>query len=192
MNQLTQQTMTIKELAEVAGCSVKTIRRIVKQQFPNMIVNGRETRFTKEEAFDVMALLPKQNDLGQPRTKAVKVGQGSDSRLDRIEQSLNGLIGIMGEFIKSQTPKEEPKQIAPKLEPKDEIRRIINSYTGHTGSQYRDNWNLLYQECYYRLGKNFRVLAQNRQVKPMDIIVSEGFAPDVLLIARDLFQLGRS
>ena len=191
---MNQQTMTIKELAEVAGCDHKTVRKVINEAFPNLTKNGKVTRLTKEQCFDIMSKLPKRNNLGQNIGQMSEVDQGLKGEVAELKQSVNGLISVMSRFIESQIPqpKQEPLQIAPKLEPKDEIRKIINSYTAFTGSQYRDNWNLLYTECYYRLGKNFRVLAQNRQMKPMDIIVSEGFAPDVLLIARDLFQLGRS
>lgn len=195
MNQLTQQTMTIKELAEVAGCSTKTINRILKVNFPEMLKKGRTTRFTKAECFDIMAFLPKQNDLGQPRTSEGKVVQGSDARLDQMQQSINSLIGIMGEFIKSQTAKkEEPKQLPPKLEPRDEIRKIINSYCHHTGTTQNVCWNLLYQECYYTLHRNFRLVGQNRtpKVSGVDIAEEEGFIFDMLLVARNIFQLGRS
>jgi len=194
LNQLTQQTMTIKELAEVAGCSTKTVRRTIADKYPGLTKNGKVAKLTKEQCFDIMSKLPKKNDLGQNLGQMSKVDQGLKKEVSELKQSVNGLISVMSRFIESQIPqpKQEQLQIAPKLEPKDEIRKIINSYTAFTASQYRDNWNLLYTECYYRLGKNFRVLAQNRQMKPMDIIVSEGFAPDVLLVARDIFQLGRS
>lgn len=184
--------MTIKQIAEVAGCSLKTVRRTIKDNFPDLTKNGKMTKLTKEQAFDIMAKLPKRNlvsgNLGQMSEVTRTNVQGLESRIDRLEAKFDKLLDLM--IAKELANKPEPKLIAPKLEPKDEIRKIINSYTNHIGNQYRDNWNLLYQECYYRLGKNFRTLAQNRSVKPMDVIVEEGFAPDVLLVARDLFQLG--
>lgn len=187
MSQLIQQTMTIKELATAAGCDHKTVRKVIAEAFPNLTKNGKVTRLTKDQALDIMLKLPKRNDIvlnDSEKNSTVNM------RLDRLESKFNQLIDLL---ITTQiAKKEEPKQITAKLEPKDEIRKIINSYTHHTGTQYRDNWNLLYQECYYRLGKNFRLLAQNRGVKPIDIIIEEGFDMDVLLVSRDLFQLGRA
>jgi len=186
--------MTIKELADVAGCSIKTVRRTIKDLFPGITKTGKVAKLTKDQCFDIMAKLPKRNDLGQNLGQMSTADSLVKAEISELKQSVNGLINVMSRFIESQMngKKDEPKQIAAKLEPKDEIRKIINSYTHHTGTQYRDNWNLLYQECYYRLGKNFRVLAQNRNVKPMEIILEEGFVHDVLLVARDLFQLGRA
>lgn len=198
MNQLTQQTMTIKQLAEVAGCSVITVRRTIKESFPRLTKKGKVTRICKEDAFDIMAKLPKRNNLDHNFDQKSKVAQADIDRIksdiSQLETNFNEFLRVFRTYVESQTklePKPEPKFLAPKLEPKDEIRRIINSYTAHVKNEYRDNWNLLYQECYYRLGKNFRTLAHNRQMKPLELIVEEGFAPDVLLIARDLFQLGR-
>lgn len=189
--------MTIKELAEVAGCSVITVRRTIKGYFPQLTKKGKVTKIGKEDAFDIMAILPKRNNLDHNFNQKSNVVQGIDKSIfaEIITETVKQLTPVIKEIVNSELagvqPKPEPKLLAPKLEPKDEIRRIINNYTAHVKNEYRDNWNLLYQECYYRLGKNFRTLAHNRQMKPLELIVEEGFAPDVLLIAREIFQLGR-
>ena len=47
-------------------------------------------------------------------------------------------------------------------------------------------FGLLYQECFYRLHRNFKLSAQNRnpKVTGMDIAFEEGFIYDMLAIAR--------
>jgi len=196
MNQLTQQTMTIKELAEVAGCSTKTVRRTIADKYPNLTKNGKVSKLTKEQCFDIIKLLPKRNiiekDLGQmSKVKETNV-QGVESRVDRLESKFDKLIDLM--IAKELGKKEEPKQLPPKLEPRDEIRKIINSYCHYTGTTQNVCWNLLYQECYYTLHRNFRLVGQNRtpKVSGLDIAEEEGFIFDILLVARNIFQLGRS
>lgn len=63
--------MTIKELAQTAGCSQKTVRLLTKAMFPDLIQNGVKTTYSKEQAFDIMSGLPKKNLVQmskQPRT----------------------------------------------------------------------------------------------------------------------------
>jgi len=193
---MNQQTMTIKELAEVAGCDHKTVRKVINEAFPNLTKNGKVTRLTKEQCFDIMSKLPKRNNLGQNIGQMSKVDQGLKGEVAELKQSVNGLISVVSRFIESQIvqPKEEPKQLPPKLEPRDEIRKIINSYCHHTGTTQNVCWNLLYQECYYTLHRNFRLVGQNRtpKVSGLDIAEEEGFIFDILLVARNIFQLGRS
>ena len=89
--------------------------------------------------------------------------------------------------------KSEPqKLIAAKLEPRDEIRRIINQYTARAKTSYRQNWNLLYQESYYRLGVNFKIRGQNKNKSHLTIAEEMGFIFDLLAITREIFQLGVS
>jgi len=123
-------------------------------------------------------------------------GGNLEGRVERLEANINKLIEVMGRFIESQA-NQKPKLIEEspaKLTPRDEIRKIINSYTHHTQTEFRANWNLLYQECYYRLHKNFRQIAQNKgaNISGIDVAEEEGFIYDMLLVARDIFQLGRS
>lgn len=185
--------MNIKQLSEVTGCSRQTVNRVAKELYPARFTNGKKTDFKEVESIEIVRLLRKQGFMAPSQNEKLpsQIEKPVETRMDALESKFEKLM----EFLIAREmngKKDEPKQIAAKLEPKDEIRKIINSYTHHTGTQYRDNWNLLYQECYYRLGKNFRVLAQNRNVKPMEIILEEGFVHDVLLVARDLFQLGRA
>lgn len=53
--------MTVKELAEVAGCNEKTVRKIGRELFPLEFRNGVRTVFAKSQCFDIMSKLPKKN-----------------------------------------------------------------------------------------------------------------------------------
>jgi len=47
--------MTIKEMAEIAGVSAETIRAKGKELYPDRIINGIKTVFTREQAVKIMA-----------------------------------------------------------------------------------------------------------------------------------------
>lgn len=95
--------MTVRELAETAGCSQKTVRSITKELFPNLIKNGKATIFNKEQAFDIMLKLPKKN-LIQMSKQPLITGKGD--KLDRLESMVEQLCGAVTQLITNK-----PQQI---------------------------------------------------------------------------------
>jgi len=63
--------MTIKELADVAGVSTETITRCANELFPDHLKNGVRTVFTKDQAYDVMAIVRKKNLVSPLQTEKV-------------------------------------------------------------------------------------------------------------------------
>jgi hypothetical protein len=55
------EKMNIRELANVAGVSVETIRRTGKTLFPENFKKGVKTIFTKDQCFDIMSTVSKKN-----------------------------------------------------------------------------------------------------------------------------------
>jgi uncharacterized protein YceH (UPF0502 family) len=70
-----EKTMTVRELAQVAGCGEKTVRDKVKAMFPEKVRNGKKTCLSEKEAFRVMAGIRKKGFV-QPR-KNYEVGESS-------------------------------------------------------------------------------------------------------------------
>ena len=54
------QEMTIKQIAEIAGVSDETVRRIGKSLFPDKFETGRQTVFTEHQSINLMALIRKK------------------------------------------------------------------------------------------------------------------------------------
>lgn len=128
MDQENIQTMTIKELAEVAGCSIKTVRRVIKDTYPGLTINGKIAKLTKEQCFDIMSKLPKRNDLGQNLGQMSKVAlanvQGSiqenNERIGKLEDAIAKLIEITGSMAK-QIQASHQKALPPKTQEKKKI-----------------------------------------------------------------------
>jgi hypothetical protein len=75
---------------------------------------------------------------------------------------------------------------APQIATRDELRRIINK-AGRASGDYSGGWNLLYQEIYYRMHRNVKECAKNRDMDTLDYIEAEGILPEVVAIAREIF-----
>jgi len=88
-------------------------------------------------------------------------------------------------MIQGATP-AQPQIEAPKLETRDELRRIV-AKAGKASGDFSGSWNLLYQEIYYRMHRNVNECAKNRGMDKLDYIESEGLLPEVIAIAREIF-----
>lgn len=178
--------MTTKEIAEAAGVSVDTVQRKVKELFPERVQNRRRTELNQKQAISVMAELRKKDFVSLPQN-AVELPQNAEARFTRLETLVAAQIGLVEKLIMLQSSKPSIPQIeAPKLETRDELRRIV-AKAGKASGDYSGAWNVLYQEIYYRLHRNVNECAKNRGMDKLDYIESEGILPEVVAIAREVF-----
>jgi len=103
MNELTNnKTMTIKELANVAGCNQKTVRVLAKKLFPELLKKGIQTQFTNDQAIGLMIKLPKKNFVQKSQQPITKV-QGN--KIDRLENMVEKLCLAVTQII--SIPKQQ-------------------------------------------------------------------------------------
>jgi len=181
--------MTTKEIAEAAGVTPETVRVKGKELFPERFVNGRKTEFNQKEAVSIMSELRKKGFI-QP-TENLEVPTENLEVVTRGDLAAFG-AAIVSEMMKQflpliQNSKTSTPQIeAPKLETRDELRRIV-AKAGKASGDYSGAWNVLYQEIYYRMHRNVNECAKNRGMDKLDYIESEGILPEVIAIAREIF-----
>lgn len=183
---MNQQTMTIKELAEIAGCNEKTIRRIGKSIFPALFKKGVKVEFDNAQALQMMRSLPKKNMVGQmsevPRTNA----RGLDAKL--ISQ-------IVAETVKQLIPYLQPKnELAgkqfPELPPVNyrlELSAIIRAYASKKGILFPFAWEEFYQRVLYRLQMNITTLAKNAGMERLDYAEENGLIEKLYQLAKEEF-----
>lgn len=61
--------MTIRQIAEAAGCNHKTVREVAARLYPDKSRNGVRLEFDAHESFAIMAELPKRNLILTPSRK---------------------------------------------------------------------------------------------------------------------------
>ena len=64
MESVNMEIMTIKELANVAGVSIPTLRRTAKKLFPDSIERGVKSVFSKEQSTLIIEYVRKKNMVG--------------------------------------------------------------------------------------------------------------------------------
>lgn len=183
--------MTAQDMATVAGVSKKTVLRTAKMHGIGIVIPGRETTFTELEAVKLMGELRKKGFV-EPR-------QNVPQERQNVSQSdLVALIGpIVAETIKQLLPiirgyeitgrPEQTKNALPPLDPRKELNMIANE-AGRIMGDYREPWNQIYKHAHYRLGINIRERARNRNMSALEYASTEGIIPQLLAIAREIFQ----
>lgn len=72
-------TMTIKEIAEAAGCHYSTVRDSVERLFPGTVHHGKECHLDAQKSAAVMFELPKRNAVGlsgKPKSDSLENRRG--------------------------------------------------------------------------------------------------------------------
>ena len=175
--------MTTKQIADAAGVSIDTVARKIKELYPESVSKGKTTNLHQKQAIIVMGELRKLNFV-QPTQNADVPTQNADARMDRLESMMEKLLGIVAAMIPQQS---RLAIAAPPMEPRAELRKIIAAAARNSGD-YSGTWGTLYQEAFYRLNVNLRERAKNRGVETLTYAESEGFLPELVAIARKVFQ----
>lgn len=188
--------MTIRQIAEVAGVSVDTVNRKVKEMYPERVRRGKATTLIQKEAIIVMSDLRKKNFV-EPTQNAEVATQNAEV-VTKSDLATFG-TAIVSEVIKQLMPMilassgnssilaiESKQKQTPKLEPRDELRMIVNKAAKESGD-FSGTWKTLYTEIYYRLHINATERAKNAKTSAIDILDSENLLEDAILIAKDIF-----
>lgn len=182
--------VTIREIAETAGCNPETVRRITASRMPGKMVKGKVTRFTWDEAHQLMAMLPRTNsvDLPQPPTTGV-VGQ--PDRLDRLEAIVEKLVGAVATLAAqiptrsnvSALPAPQP-QLVPEIPVRKQIVNVVNDYAvKFEDGQFEHVWRRLYKEFGDRYGMDVKARASHKGIKPIEYLEREGLLEPLYLVA---------
>jgi len=188
--------LTVKQIAEIAGVSQRTVRRIAETQVGFVFEKGKTAHFTEKESIEIMGLLRKQGFIQHVQNADV-LRQNADvpvqnnqvDRLDRLESLVEKLLLAVGNMMLSQTTQQLDRKAlpAPQLDPRSTIIKLVNEYISRTGTAHKDAYMMLYREFGYRTHCNAVLSAKNRGMKIIDYIDSEGQIEILEAIAREIF-----
>jgi len=98
--------MTIRELADVAGCSYSTLRKSARKLYPEKFRNGKLTVFGEQESVRIMSEVRKRGFVS-PMQKAKVPFQNEE--VEKLKLILNG--AALKELIRIYGEKEAAKRI---------------------------------------------------------------------------------
>ena len=181
--------MTTKEIAEVAGVSVDTVQKKIKEMFPEIVEQRKKTVLNKMQAIEVMKDLRKKNFI-LPQNSADLPQNSADSRLDRLESLMEKLLLVTGNLLQvQQSNQTQEKRVllpAPQLDARAHIKKLIDEYVSRNKIEHGDAYRYLYREFFYRTKCNATLCAKNRGMKTIDYIDDEGMIETLEAIAMEV------
>ena len=181
--------MTAREIAEIAGLSVDTVQKKIKELYPEIVEQRKRTVLNKTQSIEVMKELRKKNFI-LPQNSADLPQNSADNRLDRLEQLMEKLLLVTGNLLQiQQSNQTQEKRVllpAPQLDARAHIKKMIDEYVSRNGIEHRDAYRYLYREFFYRTKCNASLCARNRGVKTIDYIDDEGMIETLEAIAMEV------
>jgi len=181
--------MTTKEIAEIAGVSVDTVQKKIKELYPEIVEQRKRTVLNKTQAIEVMKDLRKKNFI-LPQNSADLPQNSADSRLDRLESLMEKLLLVTGNLLQvQQSNQTQEKRVllpAPQLDSRSHIKKLIDEYVSRNKIEHGDAYRYLYREFFYRTKCNATLCAKNRGMKTIDYIDDEGMIETLEAIAMEV------
>ncbi len=181
--------MTVREIADVAGVSVDTVQKKIKEMFPEIVEHRKRTVLNKTQAIEVMKDLRKKNFI-LPQNSADLPQNSADSRLDRLESLMEKLLLVTGNLLQvQQSNQTQEKRVllpAPQLDSRAHIKKMIDEYVSRNKIEHGDAYRYLYREFFYRTKCNASLCAKNRGMKTIDYIDNEGMIETLEAIAMEV------
>lgn len=157
--------MTAREIAEIAGLSVDTVQKKIKELYPEIVEQRKRTVLNKTQSIEIMKELRKKNFI-LPQNSADLPQNSADNRLDRLEQLMEKLLLVTGNLLQiQQSNQTQEKRVllpAPQLDARAHIKKMIDEYVSRNGIEHRDAYRYLYREFFYRTKCNASLCAKTR------------------------------
>lgn len=190
--------MTLKLIAETAGCGYRTVKGQAKRLWPT--VSWRNRRLTETEAQALMEALPKRNMVEGRGSSAPAHGQIRPSAGPSFD--IAGLVretvaatvrelapALLAALRGADQARPAPAALPPpmELEPRDALRKIVDEWARTHGRDFRGAWGGLYREYSYRYHRDIVRAARNRGQSVLDYADAEDILGQLLALAYFLY-----
>lgn len=198
--------MTVKQIAEVAGCHYKTVGYYANKIFPATAEGkGKKRYYDQAQSLAIMEAIPKRKMvIGVKKEETLlpeekKAPSGLEGVLERMEARQEAFMLKVIEIItpahaapitseiEAPCPVPRLSAPAPEMSSRDRINKIVRGYCAEQRIPYRDGWDRLYVEHKYRCNKDMKLKAKNRGMSTMDLFVKDGEIHNLLAIAIQIY-----
>lgn len=112
-----------------------------------------------------------------------------NSQVSVLDQKVNQILEQKEEGLKKLDCIEYSETLPLFKTERTKVRQLVNAYAGAFNCSPKEVWNKLYTEFYYRYKRNIKLLAENRNMKPLDFVESSGLMQDLYNLASNLLRV---
>jgi hypothetical protein len=168
--------MTVKELSNLFDVSAETVKRVIREMFPDKMENGKRTVLNEEECVKLGSeirkkgyIQPTQNE--QVPTQNEQVINQFTKALEIFSKTLDSidkrLFNLENKQIENKTKQIE---YIPEMTIRQRVVKNIREYSFKAYGNYFDGFNELYKNVYYRLHINLNCRAAEFNIKIIEYI----------------------
>jgi len=150
--------MTVSSPMKPADWDVEETLAIIKQGLGQDVANAYRTLITQQTVQETSSTLTKR-DMELIAGIVTMVMQNMETRVSTIEKRVESRQALLP---------------PPDVSPRDNINRIVREYANREEEEFSTVWKMLYREYGYRMKCNPVTKANNRNMKVIDLIESEG------------------
>lgn len=130
-------------------------------------------------------MLEVKNDVSQFKSEVSQV----NSHVSNLDQQVKQILEQKEEGLKKLDCIEHSETLPLFKTERTKVRQLVNAYAGAFNCSPKEVWNKLYTEFYYRYKRNIKLLADNRNMKPLDFVESSGLMEDLYNLASNLLRV---
>lgn len=189
--------MTIRQIAETAGCGINTVRRVSKLIYPDIKAprNGRAIDFSESESIAIMDKLPKSNYIADPTQMGNQKGSPvQNNQVDYVEIGkmiamavTSAMTPILQELRKPQINTLQLEHV-PEKPTRAIFRQHIDKLVNLSNSDWSTIYNAVYSEMGYVYNVKIKARAKNRDIKPIDVLEQDGLMGKAIAITRQMIE----
>ncbi len=190
--------MTIRQIAETAGCGLNTVRRIGKMIYPNVKApkSGRAIDYNKEQSIAIMDKLPKANYIADPTQMGNQ--NGNLAQMGQVDYEVIGKMIAMAVSSAMQPLVNELKQAkqsqplqlehVPEIAPRKLFIKNVDELVKVSKSDHSSVYNRIYSEMGYLYGVKIKARAKKRDVRPIEVLETDNFMGKAVAVSRQMIE----
>ena len=194
--------MTIRQIAETAGCGINTVRRVSKLIYPDIKApsNGRAIDFSESESIAIMDKLPKSNYIADPTQMGNQKGNlVQNNQVDMVQmfqammkQQQDFMTAVLKEIREPQIINNAVTTLQLEHVPEKPTRAIFRQHIDKLVKLSNSDWSTVYNAVYSEMGYVYNVKikarAKNRDIKPIDVLEQDGLMGKAIAITRQMIE----
>ena len=181
-----ESNMTIRQIAETAGCGINTVRRIGKMKFPEVKNNnnGRAIEYSESQSIAIMDKLPKSNYVADPTQMGNQTDKVDYEAIGKmIAIAVSSAMAPLINQLQNTTP--QPTQLAiseksvlefppvPDISPRKLLNQLVYKYSMSMNIEPQEGWHELHNQFFLRCNDNVSLKARNRNMSVIDFLEKE-------------------